>query len=178
MNTPETQSGGSLEPVGSAWFAISIQGQRTSFRGRCAAQRLVQFVEFLVSSDSLDCASAPEKGPTPPLLPNDVREQRGPAATDVRTAIDLNGWSPSAPRNCWATSSSRPKTLMHTKNLIRPACNGDADIRRMPADPAARRNGNLNSVGPLLVEIILNASLVELHWLARHPLRFESPPRL
>jgi hypothetical protein len=36
--------------------------------------------------------------------PNDVREQRGPAATDVRTATDLDGWSPSAPRNCSATS--------------------------------------------------------------------------
>lgn len=33
-------------------------------------------------------------------MPNDIREQRGPAATDVRTATDLNGWSPSAPRNC------------------------------------------------------------------------------
>ena len=29
---------------------------------------------------------------------NDVRERRGPAATDVRIVSEMNGWSPSAPR--------------------------------------------------------------------------------
>lgn len=33
-----------------------------------------------------------------PCWPNDVRERRGPAATDARIVSKLNGWSPSAPR--------------------------------------------------------------------------------
>ena len=38
------------------------------------------------------------------FMPNDVRERRGPAATDTRIVIELNGWSLSAPRICWAPS--------------------------------------------------------------------------
>jgi hypothetical protein len=38
--------------------------------------------------------------------PNDVRERRGPAATDVRIVSELNGWSSSAPRNSSAFSRS------------------------------------------------------------------------
>ena len=57
------------------------------------------------------------------------------------------------------SSWSWPKTLVHTENRIRPACNCDAYISRMKTDASARRNGNLNCVETLLVEIILNASL-------------------
>ena len=40
------------------------------------------------------------------FTPNDVRERRGPAATDVRIVSELNGWSSSAPRNSSAFSRS------------------------------------------------------------------------
>ena len=61
-----------------------------------------------IEGSLVDALTAPSGGdnceagsPSPRrILPNDVRERWGPAATDARIASDLNGWSPSAPRIC------------------------------------------------------------------------------
>ena len=45
--------------------------------------------------------------------PNDLRELRGPAASGVRHASELNGWSPSAQRNGYARGSFVAAVLAH-----------------------------------------------------------------